>query len=102
MDEYIDTYTANEMAKLEDRRRRKSVGKKGLMGKVLEKISKIQLVGEKVKGPDVTAQKAAKIITDMTGKNRSLTMKRSNSRAGELSTSPGKRMSRLQTGVDKY
>ena len=40
MDEYIDTYTANEMAKLEDRRRRKSVGKKGLMGKVLEKISK--------------------------------------------------------------
>ena len=41
MDQFVDLYTKNEVAKIEERRKRKSSpGKKNLMGKILEKISK--------------------------------------------------------------
>jgi hypothetical protein len=40
LDEYVETNTHTEMAKLEERQRKKNgPGKRGLIGKVLEKIS---------------------------------------------------------------
>lgn len=71
------------------------------MGKVLEKISNLYEAGDKIKNSEISAQKAAKVIIDVTGKNRSLTMRRSSSRVGSESLSPAKKLNRMTTAMDR-
>ena len=99
----MDAYTPNELAKLEERRKRKSSpGKKNLMGKILEKISKIYLAGEKPKNSEISALKAAKFIQDITGKNRNLLpRKNSNRNSFDGSKSPIKSFQKMHTTFDK-
>ncbi|OMJ81963.1 hypothetical protein SteCoe_17446 [Stentor coeruleus] len=85
MDEYVQMHTDIEMARLEERRKRKSSPQRQMMGKIIEKIT-----GDKVKDPRITAQKVVKCIMDANGKNKIITIPRSHSRGGDGSRSPMK------------
>ena len=106
LDQYVESYTPNELAKMIERRRKKSnSGKKNLMGKILEKISKGYVAGEKApKNNEVNSPaKAAKMIMEVTGRNRNTSPPRRNSSKPNFEgKSPVKQLSRGLTSYEKF